>query len=106
MIRDRQLRYAERELQMQRLLMGKGASRKISGVERVDEDEDAGMGGEGEDEWMDVDGEEVPRLKKAKVNSGAVVVKGARHPRSNRQLAGIRDDTVSLFAHFLDVRLR
>ena len=42
MVRDRQLRYAERELQMQRLLMGKGASRKISGVERVDEDEDEG----------------------------------------------------------------
>ena len=47
LVRDRQLRYAERELQMQRLLMGKGASRKISGVERVDEDED-----EDEDEGM------------------------------------------------------
>ena len=42
--RDRQLRYAERELEMQRLLMGKGRRRKVSGVELVhgntDEDED------------------------------------------------------------------
>jgi U3 small nucleolar RNA-associated protein 11 len=42
--RDKQLRYAERELEMQRLLMGKGRRRKLSGVELVhenrDEDED------------------------------------------------------------------
>jgi U3 small nucleolar RNA-associated protein 11 len=41
------LRYAERELEMQRLLMGKGRSRKLKGVERVggkdevSDDEDA-----------------------------------------------------------------
>ena len=52
LVRDRQLRYAERELQMQRLLMGKGASRKISGVERVD----------GDDE--DEEDEDTPRSKK------------------------------------------
>ena len=46
------LRYAERELEMQRLLMGKGRSRKVRGVERVEgkdeasEDED-GLGGRG-----------------------------------------------------------
>ena len=39
LIRDRQLRYAERELEMQKLLMGKGASRKLSGVEKVDNDD-------------------------------------------------------------------
>ncbi|OBZ68439.1 putative U3 small nucleolar RNA-associated protein 11 [Grifola frondosa] len=45
--RDKQLRYAERELEMQKFLMGKGASRKLQGVEKVegkedgDEDEDA-----------------------------------------------------------------
>lgn len=87
-----------------------GAKRKRQREEeeaQMNVDEDAEMGeGEGEDEWMDVDGEEAPRLKKAKANSGAVVAKGARHPRSNRQLAGMRDDTVSSFAHFLDVRLR
>jgi len=38
--RDRQLRYAERELEMQKLLMGKGASRKLSGIEKVDGEED------------------------------------------------------------------
>ena len=53
------------------------------------------MGGEAEEEWMDVDGEEAPGLKKARTNSGAVVAKGARHPRSNRQLAGMRDEAVS-----------
>ncbi|KAI0801134.1 small-subunit processome [Fomes fomentarius] len=39
LVRDRQLRYAERELEMQRLLMGKGASRKLSGVEKVEDDD-------------------------------------------------------------------
>ena len=41
--RDRQLRYAEREFEMQRKLMGKGARKKIKGIEIVgaqaDEDE-------------------------------------------------------------------
>ncbi|CDO75489.1 hypothetical protein BN946_scf184935.g25 [Trametes cinnabarina] len=41
LVRDRQLRYAERELEMQKALMGKGASRKLRGVERVDAEEDA-----------------------------------------------------------------
>ena len=46
MERNQQLRYAERELEMQRLLMGKGARKKLKGVEVVksegdgDEDED------------------------------------------------------------------
>lgn len=51
--RDRQLRYAERELEMQRLLMGRGASRKLSGVEKVD--------GEGDD---DDNYEDAPRPAK------------------------------------------
>ena len=38
--RDRQLRYAERELEMQKLLMGKGGSRKLKGVEKVEDKED------------------------------------------------------------------
>ncbi|KAL4241656.1 UTP11 family protein [Abortiporus biennis] len=38
--RDKQLRYAEREMEMQKLLMGKGTSRKMQGVERVDEEDD------------------------------------------------------------------
>ena len=77
-----------------------GAKRKRQREEeeaQMDVDEDAEMGEdeEGEGEWMDVDGEEAPRLKKAKANSGAVVAKGARHPKTNRQLAGMRDETVS-----------
>ncbi|KAI0068179.1 small-subunit processome [Artomyces pyxidatus] len=44
--RDRMLRYAERELEMQKSLMGKGGSKKIQGVEKIggdsdDDDEDA-----------------------------------------------------------------
>lgn len=39
--RDKMLRYTERELEMQKLLMGKGASKKLQGVEKVEEgDED------------------------------------------------------------------
>lgn len=38
--RDKQLRYAERELEMQKLLMGKGGSMKLKGAERVQEDGD------------------------------------------------------------------
>lgn len=44
--RDTQLRYAQRELEIQRLLMGKGARTKIAGMEKVnggfesEEDED------------------------------------------------------------------
>ncbi|KAK0198932.1 u3 small nucleolar RNA-associated protein 11 [Armillaria mellea] len=34
--RDKQLRYTEREFEMQRLMMGKGARKKRKGVERVD----------------------------------------------------------------------
>ncbi|KAJ3750658.1 u3 small nucleolar RNA-associated protein 11 [Lentinula detonsa] len=47
LVRDKQMRYAEREFEMQRLMMGKGARKKISAPERVgdddnsDEDEDA-----------------------------------------------------------------
>ncbi|KAJ7246299.1 small-subunit processome [Mycena haematopus] len=43
LFRDTQLRYAEREFEMQRQMMGKGARKKISGVEAVeggDEDEE------------------------------------------------------------------
>ena len=51
--RDRMLRYTERELEMQKLLMSKGRSKKLKGVERVDgsedgpEDEDAEDAGKG-----------------------------------------------------------
>lgn len=45
--RDKQLRYAERELEMQKLLMGKGTTQKLRGVEKVDGD---GTDGDEEDD--------------------------------------------------------
>ena len=43
------LRYAERELEMQRLLMGKGGAKKLKGVEKVE-----GDGDDNEDDDEDV----------------------------------------------------
>lgn len=60
-------------------------------------DEDVDMEGEdGEDEegdWMDVDGEDSPN-KRAKGNAGGIVPH-RRAPKTNRQLAGMRDEGVS-----------
>ncbi|KZT04220.1 GTP binding protein 4 [Laetiporus sulphureus 93-53] len=76
-----------------------GAKRKR---QREEDEEDAEMdvdvedveGGEvGEAEWMDVDEAEAPAPnKRAKANSGAVITKGKREPRSDRRLAGMRDE--------------
>ena len=49
MERDQQLRYAERELEMQRLLMGKGRTKKLKGVEVVKDDGDHSDEDEDED---------------------------------------------------------
>ncbi|KAF8078834.1 small-subunit processome [Lyophyllum atratum] len=40
LMRDKQLRYAEREFEMQRLMMGKGGRKKIKGAEKVEGDSD------------------------------------------------------------------
>ncbi|KZT74980.1 small-subunit processome [Daedalea quercina L-15889] len=40
LFRDKQLRYAERELEMQKHIMGKGAARKLQGVEKVEDNDD------------------------------------------------------------------
>ena len=45
----RSLRYAERELEMQRLLMGKGRTKKLKGVEVVKDEGDMDEDGEDED---------------------------------------------------------
>jgi nucleolar GTP-binding protein len=55
--------------------------------------------GDGEDEtMMDVDGDEGEedgtRHKRGKANSGGVIALPKRAPRSNRQLAGMRDEAV------------
>ncbi|KAI5117416.1 hypothetical protein M0805_005476 [Coniferiporia weirii] len=70
-----------------------GAVRKRKRGEEMDVDEDGEMdAGEGEGEWMDVDGEDVTPQKRKKTNSGAVVERRKREPRTDRQLAGMRDD--------------
>lgn len=65
--------------------------REEEGDAEMDVDED------GEDGWMDVDGEEEDATpnKRAKANSGAIIAKSAREPKTNRQLAGMRDQAVS-----------
>lgn len=70
-----------------------GAKRKRAeadmDVDMEDGDGDASEGDEGD--WMDVDGEEQTPNKRVKVNSGAVIAKHPRAPKSNRQFAGMRD---------------
>ncbi|KAG6862160.1 hypothetical protein C0995_004242 [Termitomyces sp. Mi166 len=41
LVRDQQLRYAQREFEMQRLMMGKGGRKKILGTEKVEGDSDS-----------------------------------------------------------------
>lgn len=70
-----------------------GAKRKRAeadmDIDMEDGDSDAGEGEEGD--WMDVDGEEQTPKKRVKGNSGAVIAKHPRAPKSNRQFAGMRD---------------
>ncbi|KXN85538.1 Nucleolar GTP-binding protein 1, partial [Leucoagaricus sp. SymC.cos] len=58
--------------------------------EQMDVDDEDDEGDRDEDEEMDVDGEELPSSKKVKTNSGGVVAK--RMPKSDRSLAGLRDE--------------
>jgi U3 small nucleolar RNA-associated protein 11 len=64
LFRDKQLRYAERELEMQRLLAGKGRRRKLRGVEKVEGDD------EEEDDWEDEDALDA-RGGRSKASKGA-----------------------------------
>lgn len=74
----------------------RGAERKRKRTEAEAEmDVDMEGGEDAEAEWMDVDGEDMTPQKRVKANSGAVVAKGKRVPRSNRQVAGLRDEAVS-----------
>jgi U3 small nucleolar RNA-associated protein 11 len=59
--RDKQMGYAQRELEMQRLMMGEGAKRKIQGVEKVEGDS------EEEDDEDEIDarrGKFAPKIRK------------------------------------------
>lgn len=82
-------------------LQGAQRKRKRRENEGGDEDEDMDMDmnvEDGEDGWeddgMDVDGVDTPKRKKTKANDGAVavVVAGGRGPRTDRRLAGMRDE--------------
>ncbi|KAG6902508.1 hypothetical protein C0995_015700 [Termitomyces sp. Mi166 len=68
-----------------------GAKRKRDADEDVDMEDDDDMEGSGDDAQMDVDGEEQAPKKKAKGNSGAVMTVNRRAPKSDRRLAGLRD---------------
>ncbi|KAK2461587.1 hypothetical protein APHAL10511_006050 [Amanita phalloides] len=59
LVRDTQLRYAQREFEMQRLMMGKGARKKISAAEKVEGDEE-----EDEDEIDARKGKRIQRTRK------------------------------------------
>ncbi len=78
-------------------MLAKVAGAKRKREEGMDVDEDDASDND-EDDGMDVDGEEAPTLKRTKANSGAVVVASRRAPKTNRQLAGMRDDAVSVFS--------
>lgn len=68
-----------------------GAKRKRPTDMDVDMDDEGADGEEGD--WMDVDGEDTPN-KRSKGNAGGVVAVNRREPRTNRQLAGMRDEAV------------
>lgn len=55
LFRDTQLRYAERELEMQRLMMGKGGRQKLRGAEKV-EGSDEEDGDETDEDELDARG--------------------------------------------------
>ena len=88
-----------------------GAKRKRQNAEDEDDDGDVDVdmeGGEGgedawEDDGMDVDGDDTPKRKKAKRSDGAVAVGpvGGRGPRTDRRLAGMRDEGVSVLCRRL-----
>ncbi|KAK0475552.1 P-loop containing nucleoside triphosphate hydrolase protein [Armillaria novae-zelandiae] len=69
-----------------------GAKRKRAEEAEMDVDGDD-MENDGEDDdGMDVDGEEKAMAKRVKGNSGGVVTIDRRAPKTNRQLAGLRDE--------------
>lgn len=71
-----------------------GAKRKRAeadmDIDMEDGDGDASEGEEGD--WMDVDGEEQTPNKRVKGNSGKVITKHPRAPKSNRQFAGMGNE--------------
>lgn len=91
------------ELRAELIAKARGLERKRKRDEEMDVDEEEGSGeeedGEGEDggDWMDVDGEgddgrSPPKRRKS--NTGTTVTAAGKHaPRTNRQTAGMRDQS-------------
>ena len=77
----------------------RGLERKRKRDEEMDVDEEGGGDGEGEEggDWMDVDeegddGKSPPKRRKS--NTGTAVTSAGKHaPRTNRQTAGMRDES-------------
>lgn len=79
---------------------------KVQGAARKRKREDADMdvdmdeveGEDGEDGWMDVDGgDDATPNKRVKSHTGAIVPANRKAPRTDRRLAGLRDDGVRFF---------
>jgi nucleolar GTP-binding protein len=80
----------------------RGAKRKREEAAGDDADMDVDdVDGGDEGEWMDVDdgesGQRPPSRKRVKGGSGAVTAVNSRAPRTNRQMAGLRDAAVRPF---------
>ena len=73
-----------------------GAKRKRQDATEMDLDDEMDGAVEDDEEWMDVDEDVAPKLKRVKTNTGVATTKGGRHPSKNRQLAGLRDEAVGL----------
>ena len=77
-------------------LEGKRKRDEEMDIDEEGEDEENGGSGEGGD-WMDVDGEEGDERsspKRRKSNTGTAVTAAGKHaPRTNRQMAGMRDQS-------------
>ncbi|GLB45009.1 hypothetical protein LshimejAT787_1900870 [Lyophyllum shimeji] len=70
-----------------------GAKRKRDEDAEMDVDEAEGSGEEAGEGWMDVDGEEEGKpTKRVKGNSGTVVAVNRRAPKTDRMVAGMRDE--------------
>ncbi|KAF4567288.1 Nucleolar GTP-binding protein 1 [Pleurotus pulmonarius] len=82
----------ERARMLAKLQGAQQKKRKRDDDDDEDVDMDADEGDDADGAWMDVDGEEDVSPKRAKGNSGAVIATNKRAPRSNRQLAGLRDE--------------
>lgn len=76
---------------------------KVQGAKRKRVEVDEGMDVDGaesveeaESEWMDVDGENDTPNKRAKSNTGEITRFSRRDPRTDRRLAGMRDQSVRI----------